>query len=576
MSEVVLIVGGSALLSVVAKSTLIAAGGLAGAWMARRARASVRHLILASSLTALVVLPLLGALLPPKAIVVSDARPLPRAAEVPPPSGAAIVRIAAAPAGNDGGRPPAAVGFLEAAIAGWLAIAIAVAASGAAGIARLSRICRRARPWPEVCSRFDAEVLLSDEVAGPLTCGLLRPVILLPTDARDWSYSELHRALVHELEHIRRRDWATQLMARASCAIHWFNPLVWLISSQLTLDAERACDDAVLLVADGADYAEQLVVLARRWSTSPPVSTLAMAARSDLAARVSALLNAGQRRGRAGGARIAATLVLVVALVSAMAPLRAVRAAAPPPLRPGQSHIFVQWPGAGAHGPREILAATEPITLDLSDVSLPALLHSLVTNGSTDGQHTPRRALGWTAWPDSYQPPAAVRRLNLVIHAGVQKQISIKASARPWNELFEKLLADNGLGLILDDDLLLIARVEDLPAFDQLRNRVYGGTRINMNFLNAPLRDGQIPKQDFSVLGLLGQVTKLRLLPEPDTRGPVTLRIMERPAFEVLALVLAANDLSATSTNEKDTFRVGARSGEAVDFAALFPPVATN
>jgi ankyrin repeat protein len=131
------------------------------------------------------------------------------------------------------------------------------------------------------------------------------------------------RALVHELEHARRFDWAVQLLARAACALYWFHPLAWIAWRQLRLEAERACDDAVVRHSDATDYAEQLVALARRLTTAPPLS-LAMAGRSDLAARVSALLDAGRPRGRAGLPSIAAAAAAAIALVVVVAPVRAV------------------------------------------------------------------------------------------------------------------------------------------------------------------------------------------------------------------------------------------------------------
>jgi beta-lactamase regulating signal transducer with metallopeptidase domain len=59
-------------------------------------------------------------------------------------------------------------------------------------------------------------------------CGFWRPLIVLPVDARHWNETELRCTIVHELEHVRRGDWATQLAARAICACYWFHPLVWV------------------------------------------------------------------------------------------------------------------------------------------------------------------------------------------------------------------------------------------------------------------------------------------------------------------------------------------------------------
>ncbi|MCA1561814.1 MAG: hypothetical protein LC804_16625 [Acidobacteria bacterium] len=58
--------------------------------------------------------------------------------------------------------------------------------------------------------RRPVEVLLHEQIPAPLTCGTRRPAIVLPSDARAWSEGDLRRALVHELEHVRRGDWLIQ------------------------------------------------------------------------------------------------------------------------------------------------------------------------------------------------------------------------------------------------------------------------------------------------------------------------------------------------------------------------------
>ena len=141
-------------------------------------------------------------------------------------------------------------------------------------------------------------------------------------DARDWSESDLQRALVHELEHIRRADWPMQLAVRAICAGYWFHPLVWIAWRRLCLESERACDDAVVDRAEQADYAEQLVTLAERLSHGAAQPVLAMANRSDLSVRVSAVLDRTQLRGRPSASLVAATVAAASVFVLALAAVR--------------------------------------------------------------------------------------------------------------------------------------------------------------------------------------------------------------------------------------------------------------
>jgi hypothetical protein len=180
---------------------------------------------------------------------------------------------------------------------------------------------------------LEVAVLTHESIAAPVTVGVIRHAIILPPDAAEWSADAMRRALVHELEHIRRRDWATQLFARVVCALFWFNPLVWMAYRRLTLAAEHACDDAVVCRANAAAqpattseedtvYADQLVDLARRMNTRAHSAVLGMAQRSDLAARVHALLDRSTSRGRAGARRLTLIGTAAIALLLVIAPLR--------------------------------------------------------------------------------------------------------------------------------------------------------------------------------------------------------------------------------------------------------------
>src|SRR5262249_39543439 len=184
----------------------------------------------------------------------------------------------------------------------WLAGAFLLLAQLAVDLRRLYRTRRDGLPWLErrkliqslasECGvRRKVEVLLHGGIPGPLTCGIWRPAIMLPVEASEWNEADLRRALVHELEHVRRGDWAIQLAARVTCIFYWFQPLVWVALRRLSLEAERAADDAVVESAEHTEYADQLVLLAGRLSKAQPQAALGMANRSDLSARVSALLD---------------------------------------------------------------------------------------------------------------------------------------------------------------------------------------------------------------------------------------------------------------------------------------------
>lgn len=168
--------------------------------------------------------------------------------------------------------------------------------------------------------RRQVEVLLHDDVQVPFTSGFLRPVIFLPSDASTWSELALQRVLVHELEHIKRSDWLVQVLARTVCAFYWFQPLVWIAWRKICLEAERACDDAVVISNERTAYAEQLVNLAKRLSNTLAPPVLSMANRSDLSRRISAILDQHQARGKAGARWTMGTLAATALLLLAIAP----------------------------------------------------------------------------------------------------------------------------------------------------------------------------------------------------------------------------------------------------------------
>jgi hypothetical protein len=93
---------------------------------------------------------------------------------------------------------------------------------------------------------------------------------------------------------------------------------------KLRLEAERACDDAVVQNAEHTAYAEQLVSLSRQLSSLRTQSILGMANRSDLSRRVSALLDKNQRRGRTGLFTTASVLLVAIVAVVSVGSLRAV------------------------------------------------------------------------------------------------------------------------------------------------------------------------------------------------------------------------------------------------------------
>ena len=121
-------------------------------------------------------------------------------------------------------------------------------------------------------------VRLSDRITVPMMWGFSRPVILLPIEADSWQAERLRAVLLHELAHIKRRDWMMQMMAQVVCAVYWFNPLVWFAARWMRIEAEQACDDQVLNAGyQPIDYAQHLLDIVRNVKIASFASRAAVA-----------------------------------------------------------------------------------------------------------------------------------------------------------------------------------------------------------------------------------------------------------------------------------------------------------
>lgn len=333
-SELLLFITRSPELTLLLKTTLVLALGLALVWAARSARASVRHLLLACTFAGLFALPFAAKIAPEFQVELNtpaiEQPATPVVASTTEPVRQRQERSSISSSTNV--SKWSILSFTRTAL--WSVWALGAAlflGSLAVALVQLRSIRRGAIPFIEArnqLSRVAAdsgvrrpiEVLLHQNVSVPFTYGHRRPAILLPTEAATWSNLDLQRVFVHELEHIKRGDWLVQVFSRAVCSIYWFQPLAWIAWRKICLEAERASDDAVLMRTERTDYAEQLVGLARRLSNSLPSPVLSMANRSDLSRRVRSILDNNQARGRAGLRWTIMVLSFSVVIVTAIAP----------------------------------------------------------------------------------------------------------------------------------------------------------------------------------------------------------------------------------------------------------------
>ena len=104
---------------------------------------------------------------------------------------------------------------------------------------------------------------MSRRIAGPITFGLRRPVIVFPPGVAELDSSVQHAIACHELLHVRRRDWAFQFVEEGIRTVLWFHPAIWWLIGRVQLTREQVVDqEAVRLIESRERYVEALLAVA--------------------------------------------------------------------------------------------------------------------------------------------------------------------------------------------------------------------------------------------------------------------------------------------------------------------------
>lgn len=210
----------------------------------------------------------------------------------------------------------------------------------------LSRLCRSFEPVRDPRSNAAAReaagalgvrqvppLVTSLLAPAPLSIGLFRPVIVLPqhfeteTDA-----GRLQAVLVHEMAHVARRDQWMGLMQRVVGMLFWWNPLVHRVSARLCDLREEIADNYVVRAQDGGELLARLLVeFAERTAIRPRLLAaigVLQPRPGDLAGRITRLLDKERNtmtRINLTSVPATASLVLVLAGVLVVSSVRADR-----------------------------------------------------------------------------------------------------------------------------------------------------------------------------------------------------------------------------------------------------------
>lgn len=170
--------------------------------------------------------------------------------------------------------------------------------SGGLNVRRLRR--KGIKPAPEEINRLlkatarrvgvrrAVEAMQSALVTGPVVIGWLKPLLLLPASTMSGLTAEqLEAILAHELAHIRRSDYAVNVLQTLVETVFFYHPAIWWVSRRMRIHREDCCDDrAVALTSNPATYASALLKLHDQKGTSTAPVPLLQATGGSLKKRV--------------------------------------------------------------------------------------------------------------------------------------------------------------------------------------------------------------------------------------------------------------------------------------------------
>ena len=206
----------------------------------------------------------------------------------------------------------------DAAVAVWLLVAIGMSLRLAIGLRLSARLVRASR-------QVDAGVLESGRVRVPITVGVLRPQVILPSDWRQWPQHKLRGVLAHERAHVARRDPFYQFLASVYRAIAWFNPLAWWLRATMIDLAEHASDDVAMAAGeDRVHYAEMLLSFMERTPQRVEFEGVTMATKQTRMRRIDRVLDQKRILSHPSAQRAAALVLCALPLIYLTASIRPV------------------------------------------------------------------------------------------------------------------------------------------------------------------------------------------------------------------------------------------------------------
>lgn len=140
--------------------------------------------------------------------------------------------------------------------------------------------------------RKAVQLLESGIAKTPLTIGFFKPVIFLPLGLlTQLPADQVETILLHELAHIRRKDYFVNMLQSFTETIFFFNPAFLWISARLREEREACCDDIVVAhTPHKATYFHALVAFEEQTATGSSLQMGLGSTRNHLLHRVKRML----------------------------------------------------------------------------------------------------------------------------------------------------------------------------------------------------------------------------------------------------------------------------------------------
>jgi beta-lactamase regulating signal transducer with metallopeptidase domain len=333
----------------------------------------------------------------------------------------------------------------------------------------------------------------SPTIATPATVGLLRPIIVIPSNT-ELAGAELETILTHECAHIARRDNLLSVIESIAGSALWFHPLVWIARRVLDAAREEACDAVVISSGDPTTY---LTALGKVCGAAiAPTVTLRRAGISCIVSntiqeRMNAIMRFGTRRLLPHHAVTTAVIALIVAAT----------------IGSGVAKALPQSTSTDTASRYEVRASAT------RDAASNFVFNITVRNRETSEITT-----------SHFQSPpneTFTKKWGSVDRNGVEQETIIRAVGR-----------DDGTATVNVDikgEAPMVVKIVPKAA-----SAKQSGQDISLDLKDADIRD---------VLRTFAKLTNTDIVADPDITGKVTVSLHEIPWTEALAKILADANL---------------------------------